>query len=119
MTRATKSGSSAGGAIDEVESNPITPMSSFDMSHLQITVHKLNGKNYFAWAQFVKLIIDGKGKLGYLNGEEQKPAANDPKVTLWRSKNSMIIVWLINSMKKGIGRPFLYMPTVKDVWDVV
>ncbi|KAG6503627.1 hypothetical protein ZIOFF_035944 [Zingiber officinale] len=35
---------------------------------LQITLHKLNGKNYLEWSQTVRLAIDGKGKLGYLNG---------------------------------------------------
>lgn len=42
---------------------------SLTESSLQITIHKLNGKNYLEWSQSVRLVIDGKGKLGCLNGE--------------------------------------------------
>ena len=31
----------------------------------------------------------------------------------------MVITWLINSMDLSIGKPFLFIPTVKEVWDVV
>ena len=37
---------------------------------LQITVVRLNANNYLEWTQSVKLAIDGRGKLGYLTGEE-------------------------------------------------
>ncbi|KAH9698654.1 retrovirus-related pol polyprotein from transposon RE1 [Citrus sinensis] len=46
---------------------------------LQLTVHKLNGSNYLEWAQFVKLVIDGR----------------------------------------AIGKPHLFLPTAKDVWDAI
>lgn len=39
---------------------------------------KLNGHNYLEWAQFVKLAIDGRGKIGHLTGEISKPDAGDP-----------------------------------------
>ena len=39
---------------------------AFDNSPLHLTVEKLNGKNYREWAQAIKLVIDGKGKLGLL-----------------------------------------------------
>ena len=45
---------------------------------LQITVVRLNASNYLEWAQSVKLVIDGKGKLGYLTEEESHPEAIDP-----------------------------------------
>ena len=63
--------------------SPIVPVSE---STLQITIHKLNGKNCLAWSHSVRLVIDGKGKLGYLNGEIQPPAADDPKFLQWRSR---------------------------------
>ncbi|XP_040940733.1 uncharacterized protein [Gossypium hirsutum] len=92
-----------------------------EASHLsfQLTSHKLNGKNYLEWPQSVKLTIDGRGKLGHLNGEVEQPQVGDPKMSKWRSENSMVIVWLINSMEASIGKPFLFLPTAKDVWDAV
>ncbi|KAH0641070.1 hypothetical protein KY290_036685 [Solanum tuberosum] len=75
-------------------------------SHMpfQLTSHRLNGKNYLEWAQSVKLAIDGRGKLGHLTGETKKPGVGDPKMNSWRSENSLVIAWLINSMEPAIVR---------------
>ena len=45
---------------------------------IQITVHRLNGRNFLEWSQSVKLAIDGRGKLGYLTRETKQRAKNDP-----------------------------------------
>lgn len=88
-------------------------------SNLQLTVHKLNGKNYLKWAQSVKLAIDGRGKLGHMIGEVTQPAVDDPTRKKWRSKSSLVIVWLINSMEPAIGKPHLFLPMAKEVWQAV
>ncbi|GAV82288.1 UBN2_3 domain-containing protein, partial [Cephalotus follicularis] len=88
-------------------------------SNLQLTVHKLNGQNYLEWVQSVKLAIDGRGKLGHLTGEVKHPATNNPNWKTWRSENSLVTAWFINSMEPAIGKPHLFLSTVKDVWDVV
>jgi len=41
---------------------------SLDNNSLQITQHRLNGRNFREWFQFVTLVIKGKGKFGYLTG---------------------------------------------------
>lgn len=51
-------------------------------SSLQLTVQKLNGKNYQEWASFIKLPINGRGKLDHLTGEVCKPAADDQSENL-------------------------------------
>ncbi|XP_024020665.1 uncharacterized protein LOC112091385 [Morus notabilis] len=86
---------------------------------LQLTVHKLNGSNYLEWAQSIKLAIDIRGKLGYLTGEVKQPAAGDPNLKALRSDNSLTIAWLINSMELAIGKPHLFLPTAKEVWEAV
>ncbi|KZV42958.1 hypothetical protein F511_42859 [Dorcoceras hygrometricum] len=40
-----------------------------DHQSVNITIHKLNGKNFLEWALSIKLIIEGKGRLGYLTGD--------------------------------------------------
>ncbi|XP_030442099.2 uncharacterized protein LOC115664291 [Syzygium oleosum] len=88
-------------------------------SNLLLTVHRLNGQNYLEWAQSVKLAIDGRGKLGHLTGEVKEPEKSNPSWKIWRFENSLVIAWLINSMEPTIGKPHLFLPTAKDVWDVV
>nr|XP_048326741.1 uncharacterized protein LOC125421570 [Ziziphus jujuba var. spinosa] len=60
-----------------------------------------------------------KRKHGYLIGEVIKPADEDPALKTWRSENSLIIAWLVNLMEPAIGKPFMFLPTNKDVWDTV
>ncbi|KAL9420097.1 hypothetical protein AB3S75_037804 [Citrus x aurantiifolia] len=110
-------GSSSRTSSEEV-SQPL-PAVSLSENSLQITIHKLNGKNYFEWSQSVRLVIDGKGKLGYLNGEVTPPTTNDPKYRQWHSENSMVTAWLINSMDSIIGKTFMYLKTARDVWEAV
>ena len=64
-------------------------------------------------------MIDDKGKLSHLTSEVKKPTANDPTLKIWQSENSMVIAWLINSMELTIRKPYLFLPTAKEAWDVV
>ena len=67
-------------ATQERESEINSSMGStdaFDNSPLHLTVEKLNGKNYREWAQAIKPVIDGKGKLGFLTSETRRPPLTD------------------------------------------
>ena len=86
---------------------------------LQLIVHKPNGNNYLEWAQSIKLMIDGKGKLGHLIGKTTKLADNDPTLKTWRSENSLVIAWLVNSTEPAIGMTYLVLPITKEVWEAV
>ncbi|KAK3035187.1 hypothetical protein RJ639_034575 [Escallonia herrerae] len=102
----------------------LRPTMAYGGDHLsqlsfQLTSHKLTGKNYLEWAQSVKLAIDSGGKLGHLTGDVRQPAAGNPSLSVWQSKNSLIIAWLINSMEPTIGKPYLFCPTAKDVWEAM
>ncbi|RVW92107.1 hypothetical protein CK203_037045 [Vitis vinifera] len=44
---------------------------------LHLTIEKLNGKNYREWVQAIKLVIDEKGKLGFLTDETRRPPPTD------------------------------------------
>lgn len=72
---------------------------------IQITIHKL------------KLLINGKRKLGCLNGEIKALRSCDPTYIVWRSDNSMVMVCLINSMDPAVGKPFMFLPTAQNVWE--
>ncbi|KAJ9693937.1 hypothetical protein PVL29_009763 [Vitis rotundifolia] len=54
----------------------VTTFPSEDNNSLQITAHKLNGKNYLQWSQSVKIIIYNKGKFEYLTSESQSSRNN-------------------------------------------
>ncbi|CAJ2657582.1 unnamed protein product [Trifolium pratense] len=88
-------------------------------SSLKVDIPKMNGNNYNQWAQTVRLVLDGKGKLGFLTGAFAEPAQGDPLHQQWKSENSMIIAWLVSTMETGIGKPYMFLPSAKDVWEAV
>ena len=87
--------------------------------NVQMTSHKLDGTNYPAWSQFVKLYITGKGKLGYLTGDKKQPSVTDPLFTTWVEENAMLMSWLLNSMTPDISTGYLRLATAHDIWDAV
>jgi len=86
----------------EEESKIIPSMGSadgFENSSIHLTLEKLNGKSYREWAQSIKLVIDAKGKLGFLIGETKQPPSKDAAASQkWHFENSFITSCLINSM---------------------
>ena len=52
-------------------------------------------------------------------GELQKPVEGDLNFRTWRSKNSLVTAWLLNSMKPFIVKPNMFLPIAQDVWDSV
>ena len=80
MTGASKTSSSSEATTENVQSETAMNSSADFHSSFQLTIRKLNGKNYLEWAQSVKLAIDGRGKLGHLNREVSKPVADDPNL---------------------------------------
>lgn len=81
---------------------------------------KLNGRNYREWAQPIKLVVDGNEELRYLTGEKRKSTSNDiPLLLISRLENSMVTVWLVNSMKPSIEKIYIFRSMLKDFWDAI
>ena len=92
---------------------------SLDSNSLQITQHRLNGRNFREWFQSVTLVIKSKGKFGYLTGAIMQPPADLVHYQRWEIENSILMAWIINSMEPKIGRPYLFYKTSKDVWEAI
>ena len=58
------------------------------------------------------------GETWFFNGEEKTPEESDPLFRKWRSENSLITTWLLNSMEESIRKPYLFM-YAKEMGDVV
>ncbi|XP_061359131.1 uncharacterized protein LOC133303265 [Gastrolobium bilobum] len=92
---------------------------SGDNLGMQITNHRMNGKNFLQWFQSVKLVIRAKGKMGYLQGKIKKPTEDSPDYDDWEINNSLVMAWLTNSMEPQIGQTYLFFDTAKEIWEAV
>ncbi|GAV91134.1 UBN2_3 domain-containing protein, partial [Cephalotus follicularis] len=88
-----------------------------ERSPLQVTSHKLNGKNFLQWSQLALLVIQGRGKIRYIMGKVQQLDVNDPTYENWELNNSIVMAWLINSMESQISRTYIFLWTAKAIWD--
>lgn len=60
--------------------------------------------------------IEVKNKLGFVDGSIPKPEDDDPYCKIWRHCNSMVKLWLLNSVSKKIYTSILYFPTAAGIW---
>jgi hypothetical protein len=67
----------------------------------------------------MEMYISGKDKLGYINGDLPQPEPNDPHFKRWRTENSIVKGWLINSMESSLIGNFIQFSTAKQVWDSI
>ncbi|XP_056173921.1 uncharacterized protein LOC130139942 [Syzygium oleosum] len=65
------------------------------------------------------MYITGKDKLGYINGDFPQPLPTDPGFRKWKTEDSTVKEWLINSMAPALIGNFIRFPTAKSVWDAV
>lgn len=63
------------------------------------------------------MFVCGKGKEDYITGTAATPPMKDPKYKVWKSKTSMVMSWLINSITNNVGKDFMYYTTIKEIWD--
>ena len=50
-------------------------------------------------------------------GTRSKPG--DPRFEVWDEEDSMIMVWLWNSMTPEISNTYMFLATAKDIWDTI
>lgn len=80
---------------------------------------RLDGRNYGLWSQVVEMYISGKDKLGYINGTIPEPPPTDPGYRKWKTDDSTVKGWIINSMDPTLIGNFIRYPTAKAIWDSV
>ncbi|XP_009795561.1 uncharacterized protein LOC107794200 [Nicotiana tabacum] len=76
----------------------------------------LDGTNYATWSRPMKNVLRSKNKLGFVNGVIKKPSNEKPEANLWETCNSMIILWIFNSLDKTLHSIIAYAETAREVW---
>ena len=74
----------------------------------------MNNQNFLQWSWFALMVIRGQGHLGYVDGSMKKPDPRDPSFGTWDAQNSMVMVWIVNSMEEDIKESYLYYSTTQD-----
>lgn len=65
------------------------------------------------------MILNGRGKYGFLTEKVQMSAIASPNYKLWKYENLVIIAWLISTKEPTIENSIMLFPTTKEVWETV
>jgi hypothetical protein len=79
---------------------------------------KLEGAtNYLSWSRRARLVVDQKDLDGYLLGTVQEPGdKTSAEGKKWKTINSLLIGWLLNSVVPSIGRSMEGLSTAAEIW---
>lgn len=84
---------------------------------MSITKFVLLGDNYDVWCKAITNALEGKNKLGFLNGEISRPTnEKSPEFIAWRSNNSTICGWMFNSLDVSIQSSVVNHRIAIDFW---
>ncbi|KAL5857493.1 hypothetical protein ACOSQ3_004951 [Xanthoceras sorbifolium] len=111
------SSSTSNSSIFAGNQSPMNPPIENSNHPVKITTIKLNGDNFLHWSLSVQMYIRGRGKLGYLTGDKAEPPASDAQYTVWDAENSIVMVWLVNSMEEEISANYLGFSTAREMWE--
>jgi hypothetical protein len=63
------------------------------------------------------MYISGKDKLGHINADLPQPQQTDQTFRKWRTENTVVKGWLINSMNPKLVSNLIRFSIAKVVWD--
>lgn len=88
-----------------------------DHAGLQLVTDRLTfGADFHSWRRSVRMALNVRNKLGFIDGTIRKPSENDRDFGSWSRGNDMVATWLMNSVSKKIGQSLLFMSTAEGIW---
>lgn len=92
-------------------------MHTSDHPGLLLISIKLDGANFDDWEAAMKLGLDAKNKIGFVDGSLPRPPESDPNFCMWSRCNSLVKSWILNSVTTQIYRSILRLSDATDIWN--
>lgn len=90
---------------------------SSDHAGLVLVSDRLNtGAEFHSWRRSVRMALNVRNKLGFIDGTIPKPPDNHRDSGAWSRCNDMVATWLMNSVSKKIGQSLLFISTAEGIW---
>ncbi|KAG7547513.1 Retrotransposon gag domain [Arabidopsis suecica] len=74
------------------------------------------GADFHSWCRSVRMALNVRNKLGFIDGTIPKPLETDSEYGSWSRCNDMVATWLMNSVSKKIGQSLLFISTAEGIW---
>lgn len=75
-------------------------------------------KNYSIWSSVMKLALQARNKVGFIDGTCLKDAYvnSDVLSAQWDRCNAIILTWIMNSVSQDVYLGLIYSNNVASVW---
>ncbi|KAF7801616.1 uncharacterized protein G2W53_040727 [Senna tora] len=85
---------------------------------MTLVASQLIGPNYLSWSLVVRTALEAKDKLGFVDGTI-KPLEDPAEFKKWKPVDSMVKLWLTNSLTKELSESFMFCNSAKQLWDKI
>ncbi|XP_013727615.1 uncharacterized protein LOC106431362 [Brassica napus] len=103
-------------AIVDQYDNPYYLDNSDHIGLVLVTDRLVSGADFHAWRRSVRMALNVRKKLGFIDGTILKLPANHRDSGAWSRCNDMVSTWLMNSVSKKIGQSLLFMSSAESIW---
>ncbi|KAL0318752.1 UNVERIFIED_CONTAM: hypothetical protein Sangu_2031400 [Sesamum angustifolium] len=76
----------------------------------------LSGNNWLTWSRSIRIVLEGKDQLGFVDGTCLKPADGSTKLKQWWIADSVVRTWILSTISKDIVNAFLYAASARSLW---
>ncbi|KAF7814664.1 metal tolerance protein C4 isoform X2 [Senna tora] len=94
------------------------PLHSSDHPGVSLVNNPLVGSNYLSWSTTIRTSLEAKDKISFIDGS-LLPPEDSAEFKKWKTVDSMIKSWIVNSTSKELAENFIYCQTSKALWDVL
>lgn len=103
---------------DQVHHNHPLYVHPSDTQGSILTSIKLQGsENYSLWSKSMKLVLQGKNKLGFVLGTCKKENYQSNLHDLWDRCNAIVLGWILNTVSKELITSVIYGSDAHKVWE--
>ncbi|CAE6235555.1 unnamed protein product [Arabidopsis arenosa] len=92
-------------------------LTNSDNPGISIVSEVFDGTNYDDWQIAIKIALDAKNKLAFIDGSVPRPLESDAMFRIWSRCNSMVKSWLLNSVSKQIYKSILRFNDASEIWN--
>ncbi|XP_070021893.1 uncharacterized protein LOC142177771 [Nicotiana tabacum] len=90
-----------------------------DAPGLVLILLKLTGpKNYAFWSRAMKLALQGKSKLGFVDDTCVKNSYKGELAEQWKKCNAIVLSWIGSTVSSELMPSIVYASNAKKVWSV-
>lgn len=116
LVNRTTQGSTHSG-ITSIDTHSPYFLHSADHPGLVIANQTLDGTNYNNWYIAMRMSLDVKNKIGFVDGSLVRPDVSDSLFKIWSRCNSMVKSWLLNTVNREIYDSILYYEDAVEMWN--